>query len=88
MHVPMIDPNFLRLLVCPASRQPLRPAAPAELAAANRAILGGAVRNRGGAVVSTPWADALATADSAWLYPIQDGFPILVSAEAIAAPAR
>jgi uncharacterized protein YbaR (Trm112 family) len=84
----MIDPNFLRLLVCPTSRQPLRQASPTELEAVNRAIRGGAASNRGGAKVSTPWADALVTADSTWLYPIQDGFPILVSAEAIATPTR
>lgn len=84
----MIDPDFLRLLVCPATRQPLRAAEAAELAAVNRAIAGGSLRNRGGAQVSTPWAGALVTADAAWLYPIQDGFPILVSGEAIAAPAR
>lgn len=84
----MIDSNFLRLLVCPASRQPLRLATSAELETANRAIRGGATRNRGGAIVATPWAEALATADSAWLYPIQDGFPILVSSEAIATISR
>ena len=84
----MIDPNFLHLLVCPTSRQPLRPASATELESVNRAIRGGVATNRGGAVVSTPWVGALATADSAWLYPIQDGFPILVSSEAIATPGR
>jgi uncharacterized protein YbaR (Trm112 family) len=31
------------------------------------------------------WAAALATEDGAWLYPIQDGIPILLTAEAVPA---
>jgi uncharacterized protein YbaR (Trm112 family) len=80
----MIDPEFLGLLVCPATKQPLRVADAAELAAVNDRIRGGAVRNRGGTAVTKPMSAALATADGAWLYPIEDDIPNLLSAEAVA----
>jgi uncharacterized protein YbaR (Trm112 family) len=79
----MIDAEFLRLLVCPSSRQPLRVADAAELARANASIGKGELKNRGGAVVTGVWTEALATADGAWLYPVQDGIPILLAAEAV-----
>ncbi|MFN6146725.1 MAG: hypothetical protein ACK5AL_10235 [Planctomycetota bacterium] len=81
----MIDKEFLGLLVCPSTRKPLREATAAELAAVNAAIQRSAARNRGGAVVAVPWPAALATQDGAWLYPIQDGIPILLTAEAVPA---
>jgi uncharacterized protein YbaR (Trm112 family) len=81
----MIDKEFLGMLVCPSTRKPLREASAAELAAVNAAIQRGVARNRGGAVVAAPWAAALATQDGAWLYPIQDGIPILLAVEAVPA---
>lgn len=80
----MIDQDFLAMLVCPATRQPLRQATAAELARLQEAITKGGLKNRGGAVVAVPWAGALATADGAWLYPIQDDIPILLTSEAVA----
>lgn len=80
----MIDPDFLGMLVCPATKQPLRVANERELTAVNAAIQRGATKNRGGAAVSVPWTAALATTDGAWLYPIQDEIPILLSSEAVA----
>lgn len=79
----MIDSDFLRLLVCPATRQPLRPATAAELARVADGIAAGSLRNRGGTTPAGGWTEALVTQDGAWLYPIQDGIPILLSAEAV-----
>lgn len=81
----MIDKEFLGMLVCPSTRKPLREASAAELAAVNAAIQRGVARNRGGTVVAAPWVAALATQDGAWLYPIQDGIPILLAVEAVPA---
>ena len=79
----MIDPEFLAMLRCPASRQALREATREQLAAANEAIAAGGVQNRGGNAVSEPLSDALVTADGAWLYPVQQGIPIVLAPEAI-----
>ncbi len=79
----MIDPDFLRLLVCPNSRQPLREATAAELATVNRAIAAGGVLNRGGTAVTAALVGGLVPRDGSVVYPIQDGIPILLSAEAV-----
>ena len=79
----MMDPDFLAMLVCPTSREPLRCASDGELAALNDAIASGGVRNRGGNPVSEALEGALATSDGAWLYPVQGGIPILLAPEAI-----
>jgi len=87
----MIDPEFLLMLVCPTSRQPLREASAEELARTIAAIADGAaknraVKNRGGSPVVAALSAGLVTADGAWLYPVQDGIPILLAAEAIPVP--
>jgi uncharacterized protein YbaR (Trm112 family) len=79
----MIEPGFLRLLVCPSTRESLREATAAELAAVNATITAGTARNRGGAVVTEPVTGGLVPASGAVLYPIQDGIPILLTGEAI-----
>jgi len=83
----MIDPAFLGMLVCPASRQPLREATAAELAAVNRTIAAGTAQNRGGTAVAAPLAAGLVPTPGGVIYPIVDGIPILLSAEAIPIPA-
>lgn len=79
----MIDPTFLRLLVCPSTRQPLRMATADELDKVNQAVAAGTARNRGGAAVVTPVSEGLVTADGAAFYPVLDGIPILLTAEAV-----
>lgn len=79
----MIDPDFLRMLVCPGSRQPLREATAAEIASINRAIAAGGVANRGGSPVVNPVQAGLVPADGSVLYPIVDGIPILLTGEAV-----
>lgn len=83
----MIAPEFLAMLVCPATRQPLRAASAQELAAVARAIAAGTARTRGGVAVFEAVTEGLVPQDGAVLYPIRDGIPILLSAEAIVLPA-
>lgn len=79
----MIEPGFLRLLVCPSTRESLREATAAELAAVNAAIAQGSARNRAGTAVADAVVAGLVPASGGVLYPIQDGIPILLTAEAI-----
>ncbi len=78
-----LDPEFLQMLVCPATKKPLRQAGAEVLAALNVRINKGAVRNRSGAAVTAPLAEALQPEGERVVYPIQDGIPILLTAEAI-----
>ena len=79
----MIAPEFLAMLVCPASRQPLREATAAELATVHQAMAAGAARNRAGQPVTEAIDGGLVAADGSVLYPVRQGIPILLSGEAI-----
>jgi uncharacterized protein YbaR (Trm112 family) len=79
----MIEPDFLRMLVCPSTHQPLREATAAELAAVNAAVAAGTARNRGGVAVAGSLQGGLVPADGSVVYPIKDGIPILLVPEAI-----
>lgn len=57
--------QFLPLLRCPASKQPLRFATPAEIAAAG----------------FKQGASALVSADGCRFYPIEDGIPVMLASE-------
>jgi len=83
-----LDPEFLQMLVCPATRKPLREVPAAALQALNAAIQRGGVVNRGGAAVTAPLQAGLQPEGEAVVYPVQDGIPILLTTEAIpSAPA-
>lgn len=84
----MFDPEFLAMLVCPTTRQPLREASADELDRVNGAIAEGRCRNRVGDPVTEKVQAGLATEDGAWLYPIRDEIPILLAPEAIRATGR
>ena len=79
----MIDPEFLGMLVCPSSHQPLREATAAELDAVNAEIRAGRARDRGGKTPATPLAAGLVPTGGDVIYPIEDGIPILLTTEAI-----
>ena len=91
-----IDAEFLSILVCPTTRQPLRYASAQELAAINVAVADGTARTAGGAtiqepveeglVVETPEDAAGSVEPPAVVYPIRENVPVLLAEEAIRLP--
>jgi len=75
--------DLLDILVCPESRQPVKPATEALLADLNRRIQAGSLRNRGGATVEKPIAEGLVREDGRILYIVDDDIPVMLVEESI-----
>lgn len=81
-----MDKKLLDILCCPASRQALLPLPSSALTALNAGIASGMITQQDGRIVTTaPLREALITADGKWIYRIDDGIPVLLVDEAIAA---
>ena len=78
-----MDPEMLRILCCPETHQPLRPAPEDLVASLNERIGQGNVRNRSGKAVTERCEAGLLREDGKALYPVRGGLPILLVAEAI-----
>jgi uncharacterized protein YbaR (Trm112 family) len=79
----MIRPELFSILCCPLTRQELKLADHATIAALNKRITAGEVKNRAGEVVTEPIEEGLITADQKWIYPVRNNIPVLLIAEAI-----
>lgn len=82
-----MDRKLLDLLVCPATRQPLALLDKPGLEALNRAIAAGGVKRADGTAQTEPVREALITRDRKTLYRVEDGIPVLLIEEGIAATA-
>ncbi len=78
-----VNPELLEILVCPETRQPVKPASPEVLSALNDRVAAGGVRNRGGESVSQAIAEGLVREDGKVLYPVDDGIPVMLIEESI-----
>jgi uncharacterized protein YbaR (Trm112 family) len=78
-----IDAELLSILVCPDTREPVRPADDGTLNALNERVGRGGVRNRGGRPVTEKLLAALVRADGKLLYPVRDDIPVMLLEEAI-----
>lgn len=75
---------LLSFLVCPRSKQALRPVGQDALESLNRAIRAGQLKNRAGATIGEPLEGGLLREDNEVLYPIRKGIPVLIFEEGIA----
>ena len=78
-----VSPELLEILVCPETKQPVRPASAEELARLNAAIRAGGKRTRGGRALTEPVAEGLLREDGRILYPVDDGIPVMLIEESI-----
>ena len=78
-----MDPEFLKILVCPKTKKPLREATQEELAQVNQAIAQGQTQNDAGDKVDQPLESGLIPEEGNVIYPVRDGIPVLLTAEAI-----
>jgi len=82
-----MDRKLLDLLVCPATRQPLALLDKPGLEALNRAIAAGGVQRADDTPQTEPVREALITRDRKTIYRVDDGIPVLLIEEGIAATA-
>lgn len=75
--------DLLEIMVCPETHQSLVPADEALLARLNAEIAGRRLRNRGGAVVAEPIAEALVREDRKFLYVVDDDIAIMLIDQSI-----
>jgi uncharacterized protein YbaR (Trm112 family) len=78
------DPELLKILCCPETRQELRLAETELLERINRRISEGGLKNRGGQPVSDKIEAGLVRADGKFLYPMRLQIPVLLVDEGIA----
>jgi uncharacterized protein YbaR (Trm112 family) len=79
----MLNPELLKLLICPETGQPLLLADEYLLSELNLEIEQGKVCNLAGVKLNRPLEGGLVREDRQILYPILDGIPALLNDEAI-----
>lgn len=79
----MIDKELLDILACPENKTPVTLADAALVEKINAAIEKGEVKNRGGQKMEKKIDGGLVREDRAYLYPVEDGIPIMLIDEAI-----
>lgn len=80
-----VDKRLLEILVCPATNVPVRPLAKDQLAILNQLIGEGKVTLIDGSPVTEPLTEALVTTDGRTVYRVDDGIPVMLEDQGIAA---
>lgn len=79
-----LDKRLLDILCCPVSKQPVVVLSASQLAALNRAVEAGALRNVEGEAVTERYSAGLLTRDGRTVYRVDDGIPVMLSDQAVA----
>ena len=79
----MIDPEFVKILVCPANRTLVRVASEEEISDLNQKIEEGSLQNIGGRKVNDKLDGGLIRAAGDRLYPVRKNIPVMLVDEAI-----
>jgi len=79
----MVDPELLKILVCPENKTPVSLADDSLVEKVNAAIESGGLKNRAGEKVEGRIDGGLVREDKVYLYPIRDDIPIMLIDEAI-----
>ena len=79
----MLDPEFVKILVCPDNRTPVRVASEQEIINLNQKIEEGALQNIGGRIVNDKLDGGLIREAEDRLYPVRKNIPVMLVEEAI-----
>ena len=79
----MLDPEFVKILVCPDNRTPVRIASEQEITNLNQKIEEGSLQNIGGRKVYDKLDGGLIREAGDRLYPVRKNIPVMLVEEAI-----
>ena len=79
----MLDPEFVKILVCPENRTPVRVASEQEITDLNQKIEEGIIQNIGGRKVNEKIDGGLIREAEDRLYPVRKNIPVMLVEEAI-----
>lgn len=80
-----VDKHLLEILVCPATKTPVKLLSKDKLAILNREVEKGAISYVDGSLVEGPIEEALITEDGRTLYRVSDGIPVMLAEQGISA---
>ncbi|MEL0222487.1 MAG: hypothetical protein VXA39_17940 [Deltaproteobacteria bacterium] len=79
----MLDPEFVKILVCPDNRTPVRVASEQEITNLNQKIEEGTLQNIGGRKINDKLDGGLIREAGDRLYPVRKSIPVMLVEEAI-----
>ena len=79
-----VDKRLLEILVCPATKIPVKPLPRDRLAILNREVSSGGVSFNDGTAVEEPLDEGLITTDGKTVYPVMSGIPVMLQDRGIA----
>ena len=79
----MLDPEFVKILVCPDNRTPVRIASEQEITNLNQKIEEGSLQNIGGRKVNYKLDGGLIREAGDRLYPVRKNIPVMLVEESI-----